>query len=419
MAVTRASVDHAAASDGKARGPENVPWADFVRIGPDTLAGRFMRSFWQPIYRSEDLKPGYAIPLEIMSEEFTLYRGQGGTAHLLAARCAHRGTHLSVGWVEADCIRCAYHGWVYDGSGQCIEQPAETEAFARKVRIGSYPTEEYLGLIFAYLGEGAPPQLPRYPEFEEEGVLEVDTCSRPYNFLQTLENGGDWVHIVFAHGKRMYNPSRGFDVPTVTAEESEWGYTVHLTRPGRGTTVVEYGVPNIHYHPKSLRLPRQMQKELGVQWVDSIAWRAVPIDDESFNVFEVSLVRVTGEKADRYREYRAAAQRAAHATPPSAEIAESIMAGRLRFTDVEGLRDLQSVRMGNVGDFVTQAAQGRIANRERERLGQSDVAVILLRKIWGRELRAIAEGRPTKRWARPDRMIIRSDRHGEPGSDLQ
>jgi 5,5'-dehydrodivanillate O-demethylase len=80
-----------------------------------------------------------AYPIRIMSEDFTLYRGEGGTPHVVAYRCAHRGTQLSTGWVEADCLRCFYPGWKYDGSGQCVEQPAEDASFAQKVRIRSYP----------------------------------------------------------------------------------------------------------------------------------------------------------------------------------------------------------------------------------------------------------------------------------------
>src|SRR6266516_7652178 len=135
---------------------------DFVHTGPGTLAGRYLRMFWQPVHLAEDLKPGRAVPIRIMSEEFTLYRGENGP-HLLAFRCAHRGTQLSTGWVEGDEIRCFYHGWKYDGSGQCVEQPAEPEPFCQRIKIKSYPLQEYLGLIFAYLGEGEPPPLPRYP----------------------------------------------------------------------------------------------------------------------------------------------------------------------------------------------------------------------------------------------------------------
>ena len=67
---------------------------------------------------------------------------------MIGFRCAHRRTQLSVGWVEGDCLRCFYHGWKYDGSGQCVEQPAEPKPFAEKIQIPSYPVTEYLGLIF-------------------------------------------------------------------------------------------------------------------------------------------------------------------------------------------------------------------------------------------------------------------------------
>src|SRR5436309_2897761 len=146
---------------------------DFARTGPGTLAGRFLRQTWQPVYRSEDLAPGVAKPIRIMSQDYTLYRGQSGAPYLLDARCAHRGTLLSTGWVEDDCIRCFYHGWRYDGAGQCVEQPAENESFASKVKIQSYPTQEYLGLVFAYLSDGEAPPFQRYPKLETEGVMEV------------------------------------------------------------------------------------------------------------------------------------------------------------------------------------------------------------------------------------------------------
>ena len=107
--------------------------ADIVHTGPGTLAGRYLRRFWQPVYRGEDLAPGQMRPIQIMSEKFTLYRGETGISHVVAFRCAHRGTQLSTGWVEGDGVRCRYHGWKYDGSGQCVEQPGEDESYTAKV----------------------------------------------------------------------------------------------------------------------------------------------------------------------------------------------------------------------------------------------------------------------------------------------
>src|SRR2546430_9491158 len=142
-------------------------WTDFVHVGPGTLAGEYMRQFWHPIMRVDDLPAGRAKPIRIMSEDLTLYRGEDGTPHCIAFRCAHRGTQLSTGWVEGDNLRCLYHGWEYDSSGQCIEQPAEPEPFCGKIRLRSYPAQEYLGLIFAYLGDGEAPPLPRRPAVED------------------------------------------------------------------------------------------------------------------------------------------------------------------------------------------------------------------------------------------------------------
>src|SRR5215472_14886695 len=81
-------------------------YKDFVHTEPGTLNGKYMRLFWQPVYRSKDLARAHPKPIRIMSEDFTLYRGEEGAPHVVAFRCAHRGTQLSAGWVEGDCLRC-------------------------------------------------------------------------------------------------------------------------------------------------------------------------------------------------------------------------------------------------------------------------------------------------------------------------
>src|SRR5207302_5353628 len=119
--------------------------------------------------------------------DFTLYRGESGQVHLLDFRCAHRGTQLSTGWIEGDSLRCFYHGWMYDGSGQCIEQPAEPEPFCSRIKIRSYPVQEYLGLVFAYLGEGEAPPFRRIAQLEAESELDIQLTRgggrvEPFNY---------------------------------------------------------------------------------------------------------------------------------------------------------------------------------------------------------------------------------------------
>src|SRR5262245_3325313 len=177
---------------------------DFAHTGPDTLAGRYLRRFWQPVYQAADLEVGWSVPIRILGENLTLFRGQSSSFYLVGNRCAHRGTQLSTGIVEGEGIRCAYHGWKYDGAGQCIDQPSEPCSFAEKVRIKAYPCREYLGLVFAYMGPGAPPEMPHYPHFEADGVVVSHSNIWPFSYFQHLENAMDEVHIGFLHAISPY-----------------------------------------------------------------------------------------------------------------------------------------------------------------------------------------------------------------------
>ena len=100
-------------------------WGDVYHVGPGTLAGNYLRTFWHPVFLARELPVGKARPIHVLGEDFTLYRGESGQPHVVDFRCAHRRTQLSIGWVEGDAIRCRYHGWAYDAGGQCIEQPGE------------------------------------------------------------------------------------------------------------------------------------------------------------------------------------------------------------------------------------------------------------------------------------------------------
>ena len=369
---------------------------DFVHTGPGTLAGRYLRMFWQPVHVSEELKAGYAVPIRIMSEDFTLYRGESGAPYIVDFRCAHRGTQLSLGWVEQDCIRCFYHGWKYDGTGQCVEQPAEEESFTKKVKIRSYPTYEYLGLIFAYLGEAAAPPFPRYSELEEEGVIDVGSYIRRCNYFNTLENGIDQVHVPFTHAKSNFTKfGLNWDIPKITAAETEYGIAMIGTRSNGVARVNHYLMPNILY----IKGSPESSKE---GWREAFAWR-VPVDDLSHRSFNLALVRVTGEAAERYRERRRQRQELLSQLPGANEVAAQVLAGKLNVHDLEERPDIV-----NIQDHVSQEGQGAIPNRDAERLGRSDVAVILLRQIWQRELRALAEGIALKHWSRPQRLVATS-----------
>jgi 5,5'-dehydrodivanillate O-demethylase len=164
---------------------------DIATTRPGTPGGIFMWQFWHALYRSQDLPAGTAKPIRIMSEDYVLYRGSSGLVQVTDYRCPHRGAPMHLGWIEVDAIRCAYHGWKFDCSGQCIEQPAEEAGFARKVHLPTYPTREHLGLIFGYFGPGAPPPFPHFPHRSTDGLIQVWNAEHvPCNYLQSFEQHG-------------------------------------------------------------------------------------------------------------------------------------------------------------------------------------------------------------------------------------
>jgi 5,5'-dehydrodivanillate O-demethylase len=362
------------------------PWTDFAHVGPGTLAGRYLRRFWHPVMVARDLKPGRAMPVRIMGEDVTLYRGEGGQVHAVAFRCAHRGTQLSTGWVEGDNLRCFYHGWVYGPDGQCVEQPAEPEPFCNRIRIRSYPVEEYLGLIFVYQGEGEPPPMYRFPEMEGEGILENNSYTRMCNYFNQLESNMDEVHVAFVHRASDFTTS-GLNqgIPTISGEETEYGVVKHGHREGQPTRTSHF------FWPNALLIAGSTGAMNGTE-SQNLAWR-VPVDDYQHKSFNVSYLPITGEDAARYRERQAKRRAELEGQPTAQEIADMVLRGEAHADDFARRPDAVGIQ-----DNVAQAGQGVIIDKSTEHLGRSDNMVIAFRRIWERELRALAEGRQMKEW---------------------
>jgi 5,5'-dehydrodivanillate O-demethylase len=354
-----------------------------------------MRRFWQPVARADDLAPGRAKPIRMMSEDFTLYRGEGGEAHLVAFRCAHRGTQLSTGWVEGDTIRCFYHGWAYDGNGQCVEQPAEPEPFCSRIKIKAYPVQEYLGLIWAYLGEGDAPPLRRFPQLERESETDIRVTFgggpiAPYCFVNNLEN--DPAHVPFVHRETAFFT----DLPRVSAEETEYGSKETVTFSNR------FGY--VHRIMPNTRLFTVPVPEGG--WTEFMLW-LVPVDDDSHRGFGVLMNHVNPDGVERFRERIANFRRNLGKGPSVAELSASVLRGEGTIADLAN--DNNRV---NMQDTVSQWGQGAIRDRAQDRLGRSDAGLVVLRGLWERELRALAEGRPLKEWTIPERIELTPDYHG-------
>lgn len=374
-----------------------VSLADIEHIGPGTLNGRYMRRFWHPVYHSADLKVGHAKPIRILAEDFVVYRGESGHAQVIGPRCPHRGMSMVPSWIEGDTIRCMYHGWRFDPNGRCVEQPAEKNSFCDKIKIPSYPTREYLGFVFAYLGEGEPPEFPRYPAFEAEGVtLHTDSYTRACGFFNNMENAGDLSHIAFAHRDAAVSWDETVDGPTLTPVESEWGVETRAVRPSGRRNIGQIGFPNA-YHV------RGVPDDPEVPYREFMGWW-VPIDDNRHTQFTVVMKNKSAEHLERYHKRRLEAL--ARQDLDREHIASEILAGRMRLEDV----DKDRVHMIFLQDDIVQAGVGPISSRPKEHLGRGDAAVILYRRIWLRELEKFANNEPVKDWKYdPKNIRVHSD----------
>jgi 5,5'-dehydrodivanillate O-demethylase len=361
---------------------------DFAHAGPGTLAGRYLRRFWHPIQVSDALQIGRPLRVHVLGEFFTLWRGEGGTVNLVQDRCPHRQTLLSLGWVAGNNIRCFYHGWEFNGGGQCVAQPAEKAGFAAKVRIRSYPVRDYLGLIFAYLGEGEPPEFRRFPELEDaEGGVAVHCHPVPCNYFQRVENDLDELHVHFVHSATT-GPLGLDELPEIRVTETDYGIRREGIRSGSGmniTRVAHFMMPNI----SMVDLPPSPGHRY---WTITASWR-VPVDDQSMMTYAIRL-KGGGKKGagDGEKPHGARA-----IEPSPSQVTEDVLAGKLRIQDL----DPNYPGLFQVQDNVALAGQGRITDRSQDWLGQSDVGVILLRRIFERELGALADGKPLKDWKRP------------------
>jgi 5,5'-dehydrodivanillate O-demethylase len=176
-----------------------------TQVGPGTPMGNLLRRYWQPVAAAIELEREPVRKVRFLGEDLTLYRSDAGVYGLVEDRCAHRCMSLEFGIPDPKGLRCAYHGWVYDAAGDCVEQPFEDRTFpdARyrdRIKITAYPVQELGGLLFAYFGPLPAPLLPRWDLLVRNDLdVAVEIHALPCNWLQCMDNAADPVHFEFLH----------------------------------------------------------------------------------------------------------------------------------------------------------------------------------------------------------------------------
>ena len=181
------------------------------QTGPGTPMGEMFRCYWLPVFLSEELPENDCPPVRVklLGERLLAFRDSEGRLGLIDEFCAHRGVSLWFGRNEECGLRCPYHGWKFDITGQCVEVPSEAveSGYAKKIKLKNYPLIEKGGVLWTYMGpaDRQPPE----PEFEFCSVPLNQTFTskrlQECNWLQAMEGGIDSSHVSFLHRGDLSN----------------------------------------------------------------------------------------------------------------------------------------------------------------------------------------------------------------------
>jgi phthalate 4,5-dioxygenase oxygenase subunit len=196
-----------------------------VRIGPKTPMGELFRRFWTPIMLASELGGPDSAPVRvrILGEDLVAFRDTHGKLGLLDAYCPHRRANLFWGRNEHDGLRCVYHGWKFDVTGQCTDLPncPEGTNLKNKVKTTSYPAMERGGLIWAFMGPiDLMPEFPAIEAFhvpdDHRSITKMVTRG---NYAQLQEGDIDSSHVSFLHSRFDGKPIPGGRVDAAVFED--------------------------------------------------------------------------------------------------------------------------------------------------------------------------------------------------------
>ena len=372
-----------------------------TKTGPGTPMGALFRRYWLPAFLSSELPDpdGSPMRLTLLSERLVAFRDTGGRVGILDAYCPHRGSNLYWGRNEESGLRCVYHGWKYDVTGQCVDMPNEPpeSTFKDKVSITSYPTEEAGGVVWVYMG---PPELkPERPQFEWASVPEnqryVHKRIQRNNYLQNVEGEVDSAHVSFLHrdlaraalgsvlGQRGLQESKDA-APHFDVRETDYGLLIGARRERDADNyywrITQFLMPSYTMIPAELGFPVSFTGAVPIDdenmWGYTITWHPDrPLTTEEIGAIEswkgvyTELIPGTFENALNFEnEYK-------------------IDRGRQRTESFTGIRGIREQDLA-----VQEDQRGPITDRSMEHLGTTDLAVITMRRKLIKEIADLEAG---------------------------
>ena len=377
-----------------------------TRVDQGTPMGDLMRRYWLPTLLSSELPEPDCAPVRVrlLGEQLIAFRDTLGKVGLLSEFCPHRLTSLFFGRNEEGGLRCVYHGWKFDTAGNCLDMMNEPlgSDYYTKIKTTAYPVVEMGDLIWAYLGseDKRPPE----PKFEwtqvppEQRLLTKNW--QECNWLQALEGGIDTAHAPILHRRITENTDRpGIAVntnlvkgqaPKIEVDLTDYGYRYAGVRNlGDDRNVIRayhYVMPFHQFRPLQFGLQGQEPRSL----IAGHVW--VPMDDENCMVYnwmynyagqpltdadkeeEFQLGRGPGEMLPDFRTKR---------NKSNDWMIDRQVQKYETFTGIEGI---------NTQDQAIQESMGPIVDRSGENLANSDMAIVIARRMLLDAASTVADG---------------------------
>jgi len=369
-----------------------------IRTGPGTPMGNLMRRYWVPVMLTSEIAEPDCPPVrvKILGERLLAFRDTQGRVGLIDEFCAHRGVSLFLGRNEEGGIRCSYHGWKYDVTGQCTELPSVPH-LACRMKVKSYPCIERGDVLWAYMG--APEKQPAPPEVEwcllPPSHRYVTKRYQETGWLQAMEGGIDTTHASWVHRFELERDPMHRHAKANKYIKADRNAVFDLEESPHGLTIFgrRKGDENSHYWritqwicPWFTLIPPFGEHALGGH-----VW--VPIDDESCWAWSVNFLPdrpLPDEELNAMKEGQGIHVKYIPGTffPQANPRNDWLIDRRAQkenrsFSGVEGF---------SIQDASLQESMGPIQNYANEHLVATDKPIAMVRKMLVDAVRAVEKG---------------------------
>jgi len=254
-----------------------------------------LRRAWHPLCRADEVT-STPRSFTLLAQQYVAYRSDTGEVCVFLDRCPHRLAPLSLGSCEGANLRCAYHGWVFDAQGACVEIPAlgrDATVPPRARLSGPAAVAESHSMVFIAPEDPLTP-LPRIdaaydPAFQRGDLPVVESRA---NAGLLADNFLDMAHFPFVHAG-TFGAGEVREVPNYTVARDGFSFSAayeHEFANREDPGVVEGIRPLLQRRRLTYRYTAPFHLELAIEFLDAggtnvIGFFLTPVDDETVRIY--------------------------------------------------------------------------------------------------------------------------------------